>query len=134
MLMVTTNPYESPFPAESTSGLAFIDEPQDASSTTRRDSTRVIPAGVCLILGCSLVGMSFLWICTTWNTTFGSNQDFLSRLITPVVAVGMASGGGLLLLAFRRWLRGWWRSAILTSLLGCLLGYAAFRIAINLLT
>lgn len=131
--MVKTNPYESTVPVESTSCLEFIDEPQDASSTARRDSTRVIPAAVCLILGYSSVGMSLLWIYTTWNTTFGSHQDFPSRLITPVVAVGMASGGGLLLLALRRWLRGWWRSAILTSLLGCLLGYAAFRIAINLL-
>ncbi len=134
MLMVETNPYETPFQVESTTGLRLNRERQDASPTARRDSTRVIPAVVCLILGYSLVGMSLLWIYTTWNTAFGSDHDFLSRLITPAVAVGMASGGGLLFLAFRRWLRGWWRSAILTSLLGCFLGYGAFRIAIHLLS
>ena len=93
--MVETNPYETPFQVESTTGLRLNRERQDASPTARRDSTRVIPAVVCLILGYSLVGMS---------------------------------------LAFRRWLRGWWRSAILTSLLGCFLGYGAFRIAIHLLS
>ena len=93
--MVETNPYETPFRVESTTGLWLNRERQDASPTARRDSTRVIPAAVCLILGYSLVGMSLLWIYTTWNTTFGSAKDFPSRLITPAIAVGMASGGGL---------------------------------------
>ena len=73
--MVETNPYETPFQVESTTGLRLNRERQDASPTARRDSTRVIPAVVCLILGYSLVGMSLAFSCVSpmaaWVVAFG---------------------------------------------------------------
>jgi hypothetical protein len=101
-------------------------------STPRRFRYRVIPASLCLLLGVPLVCMSAFWCYEIWHTTISSDHDVAFRSVPPVLFCGMALGGSSFILASRRWLRGYWRSAVAATIVGWASVYVAFRIAVLL--
>ncbi|TWT72605.1 hypothetical protein [Crateriforma conspicua] len=130
--MADANPYDPPTTTR-TAPLPLPDSGQEhVDVAPRRFRFRVIPASLCLLLGVPLVCMSLFWLYEIWNTTISSDHEMAFRSVPPVLFTGMALGGVSFLFAFRRWLSGRWRSAILTSVFGWFLVYAAFQIAVYL--
>lgn len=125
-----TNPYDPPETVE------HVTSEQDASierttnkANQRKFRYRVIPSALCLLIGVPLICMSAFWGYQVFDTTIDSEMDTAFRLVPPVLFVGMSVSGSAFILGSRYWIRGRWKIAVASTMLGWGFVYGAYRIA-----
>lgn len=82
---------------------------------------------MCLLCGILLRCGSAFWCCEIWHVTIASDHDIGFRAIPPILYCGLLIGGLAFLSARRRWMRGYWRSAV--AIIGGASTFAVLRLA-----
>ncbi len=125
-----TNPYQPPENgANAASEFASSTEHSSSKPNQRGFRYRVVPSTLCLLVGVPLICMSVFWGYQIWATTISSDLDLAFRLIPPILFVGMAISGVSLIVGSRNWMRGNWKIAVASTMIGWGFVYGAYRIA-----